>query len=132
MVVATNFWWMYLYHNQALGVADYSASFWLLALILIAFGVTYLFRTQEFNMRPWFGLFSGIRSQVILWTFSLAILSALTLFFIGYSFNVINISIIQSIPFLIMVYSVIVIFISNLLGSRFEKPFKQIEYGIDG
>jgi signal transduction histidine kinase len=130
IIVATNFWWMYLYHNRALGVADYSASFWFFGLILMVYGLAYISKTKQLECSSWFGTLRGIKSQVILWTFSLAILSVLALCFLGYGFKLINSHIIGSLPFLIMIYSVIVILISNYVGNTFERPFKRIEKNI--
>lgn len=131
MIVATNFWWMYLYHNQALGVADYSTSFWFLALILLSFGLGYINKTQSLNLSSWFGSLRGIKSQVTLWTFSLAILSVLALCLLGRAFNLIDASIIESLPFLIMLYSVLVILTSNYVGNVFERPFKKVQNAIE-
>lgn len=131
MILTTNFWWMYLYHNKALGVKDYSSSFWLLALILVFFGLLHLVKVKNLILSSWFGSLQSIKSQITLWTFSLVNLSILALCFLGYSFNLITGHSIASLPFLIIIFSVVVILGSYYLGIIFEQPFKKIQHNIE-
>ncbi len=75
ILIAANFWEMYLFQNQTLQIADYSDSFWFLSLILMAFGLWHIVKKSNIELSSWFRSLKNIKSQVTLWTFSLAILS---------------------------------------------------------
>lgn len=130
MISATNFWEMYLYQNQTLRVADYSDSFWFLALIVEIFAFIYILNSPKICVDKWFGSFRGIKSKVTLISYSFAILGFLMLCLLGYEFDLISKVSILSLPFVIMIYSLVVVLISNFIGTVFEKPFKKIQCNI--
>jgi signal transduction histidine kinase len=131
MIVTTNFWWMYLFHNHALGVADYSAFFWFLATLLMIFGLSYIRRVGGNDYSDFIGSVTEIKSQASLWTFSLSIFSVIILSLLGYAFNLISVKSIESLPFLIMIFSLILIILSSYMGNIFDRPFKLIQQRIE-
>ena len=129
ILLASNFWEKYLFLNQKMNVFDYSEFFWFLSLILSIIGLFLL--SQKTEMKSWFRSLKGIKSQVTLWIFGLCVLSFLLLFLVAYHFSIINQESFVSLPFLIMIYSVIVVLLSNFIGNKFEEPFRKLSNNIE-
>ncbi len=127
--IASNFWEKYLFITEKMDVFYYSELFWLLNLILAAIGLFFL--KDELELKYWFQSFKGIKSQVTFWVFSLCVLSFFLLCLAAYFFQIINRENFISLPFLIVIYSVIVVLLSNFVGNKFEEPFKKLQSNIE-
>lgn len=131
VLIASNFWEKYLFLNQKMNAFDYSEFFWVLGLILSVIGLASLKFENNLQIKNWFRSLRGIKTQVTFWVFGLCVLSFLILCLLGYHFSLISKESFVSLPFLIMVYSVIVIILSNFIGNKFEEPFRKLQSNIE-
>ena len=128
ILIAANFWEKYLFISQQLSTFDYSELFWFLSIILSVIGLRNL--GEKIEVRSLFCSLKGIKSQITFWVFGLCVLSFFLLTLTAYYFNIINKENLVSLPFVIMIYSVIVILFSNYIGNKFEQPFSKLKNDI--
>jgi signal transduction histidine kinase len=130
-IVAANFWGQYLYQNKMLGSFDYSDAFWALGLLLMNYGLYHIYKQQNVNFKFWIASFRRIRSRVSLWIFSFSVLSFISLLLLAYKFDLINHKTFLCLPFLVMLYSLIIVLVANHIGQKLEKPFKRLQANIE-
>ncbi len=132
LIIASNFWEKYLFLNQTLAIyGDYSEYFWIFGLILIIEGLYLLMHNEDYLIQNWVRSFSSVKSRLAFWIFAISILSFLIFFIIGYHFKIINKDNFLSLPFFVMVYSVIIVIFSSYLGNKLVEPFNKLQKNIE-
>lgn len=131
LMIATNFWEKYLFQAGILGSFDYSDIFWFLSLLLMLFGLIYLLKAESIKISNWVRSLRSIKSQTALWSFGFAVTGFIVLFLAGYYCDLISKDSLVSLPFLIMIYSVAIILISNYAGGKLEIPFRKLQKNIE-
>lgn len=130
ILIATNLWEKYIFSSGRWSEFNLSEIFWLLGQIILIFGLHYI-NINKSHPISWMNSLKKIKSQISLWIFSLMNLSFLALFFAGYFSGLINKNSLMSLPFLMMIYALVIVLISNYIGSKFEKPFGELKNNID-
>lgn len=108
----------------------YGELVWFLGLILMLLGMVSLNKSKTYEVKSYFRQTKAIKSRLILWTFSIAVLSFLIFFIFAYAFSLINSIVFSGLPFFIMIYSVLLVILSIIMGRYFEAPFKKLTYNI--
>ena len=124
--IAGDFWNTSHFIENTLNVAIYGELCWFLGAILICLGIIFLKANQSFTIGNWFKSTGSIRSRLVLWTFSVAIVSFFIFFTFAYLFHIIKPSFLSNLPFFATTYSVIVVLLSLFVGKYFETPFNKI------
>lgn len=110
---------------------DYCELLWLLGLILIMYGMLLIIINKNYIINSWFRPQAAIKNQLIFWGFGFAFLSFIFVFIIMKKFSIINEMFFIFFPTIIMNYSLIIVFISILIGNVLEHPFKKLRKNIE-
>ncbi len=129
-LICGDFFITYSYISQTLHLFSYGSLLWVMGLLLIFLSVVGLFYFKQYHTTRWFRKKTAIKSQLTLWCFSLSSGSFLLFFVLSYIFSALDKSIFIKVPLFIMIYSMIVIVSSIVMGEALESPFKNIKRNI--
>ena len=111
-------------------VLVYGELVWFLGLILMFLGISLIRKNKSYEIKKCFRRTKAIKSRLILWTFSISIISFLVFFIFAYAFSLISTIVFSGLPFFIMTYSVVLVILSIMMGKYFETPFKKLTHNI--
>lgn len=103
---------------------------WLTGLMIMSYGLFGIYKYKCFDVKSWFVRTQKIKNMFALWSFATFIAGFILICVIAYTSTKINKEIFIGLPVFIMIYSIISVCFSILIGKTFEAPFKQIESNI--
>ncbi|USQ15559.1 hybrid sensor histidine kinase/response regulator (plasmid) [Legionella lytica] len=121
----------YSFLSQTSSLLIYGELLWLLGLIFILFGTVTILSNKNYVITNWFSRTNTIKNELAFWSFGTSILSFLLFFTIAYFFSAINKQLLLGLPLFVMMYSVIVVISSIIMGKRFEAPFKKLTDNVE-
>ncbi|MDR3503957.1 MAG: ATP-binding protein [Legionella sp.] len=130
-VISGDFFINYSFLSQTTSLLSYGELLWFLGLIFILFGSRLLYQNKQYIVRDWFSRTNSIKNRMALWSVSTSMSSFLLFFLMAYLFSAIDKQLLLGLPIFILVYSIIVVILSVVMGKRFETPFKQIVTNIE-
>ncbi len=130
VLTAATFLFNYLTFTQNQEMVAYGELFWDLGIFLMLLGVLFIRKKRSYGIRKCFRVARSIKSKLILWTFSISVISFVLFFVAAYYFSFIGKEFLSILPFFIMIYSVIVVALSVFMGQYFETPFKRLTENI--
>lgn len=130
VLVSGDFFIVYSVVSQTSIFYAYGVLLWFLGLLLNMFGALIIYNQADYNVKNWVRKDDTIKSKLVFWCFSMAIISFLLCFVLAYSFSVISTKEFLGLPLFIMIYSAVVIVLFSYVGRYFETPFKQITSNI--
>lgn len=124
MLVGSNLWADYLLQTKLIvSTFDYSDVFWCLGLIIGNFGLIRLRMDNKNRISAWFYSLQKIKCQVSMITFIFTMTTLIILVLLAAYTGIIEKESIISLPFIMISYSVIVLLISDQLGTKLENIF---------
>ena len=130
-VISGDFFINYSFLSQTSSLLSYGELLWFLGLIFILFGSRLLYQNKQYIIRDWFSRTNSIKNKMALWSVGTSMSSFLLFFLMAYLFSAIDKQLLLGLPIFILVYSIIVVILSVIMGKRFEAPFKQIVTNIE-
>ena len=130
LLIAGDFFLNYSSMYPAIHLAAYGELVWLLGLLLNWFFVMSIEYNTDYSVKTWFRKSSMIKSRLVFWAFSISLSSFLLFFVIAYILSIINKAVFLGLPLFVLIYSLIVILLSVMMGRNFSAPFKKIEHNI--
>lgn len=109
ILVAGDFFIIYSIIAQTTNLYYYGELLWFLGLLLNLFGILMIRHDGNYKIGSWVRKDNTIKSKLIFWCFSTAIISFLLFFIIAYAFSIISKTVFLGMPLFIMIYSIIVI-----------------------
>ncbi len=110
---------------------------WVLGLIFMAYGL-YKFKSDPNINQPkkWVCGWNSIQLQSCFWGFSLCVTSLIVFFLINsifsmYGQRILPEPLLQNIPSILILFSILSVIISNLMAYQLSKPFSQLESLVD-
>ena len=113
------------------GMLVYGELFWFSGVLLMFFGTFLIYKNKSYDVDSCFRTTNTIKSQLVFWTFGVSTVSFLVFFIIAYAFSLISSLVFVGLPFFLMIYSLIVVLLSVIMGTRFEAQFKKLTGNID-
>ena len=126
VLISGDFFIVYSIISQTSTLYAYGELLWFLGLLLNLFGSLIICDTSDYQIKSWVRKDNTIKSKLVFWCFSMAVISFLLFFIISYSFSIISKQEFLGLPLFIMIYSAIVIVLFSYVGTYFEMPFKKI------
>ncbi|MFA5960659.1 MAG: hybrid sensor histidine kinase/response regulator [Tatlockia sp.] len=130
-VISGDFFINYSFLSQTISLLSYGELLWFLGLIFILFGSRLLYQNKQYIVRDWFARTNSIKNRMALWSVGTSMSSFLLFFLMAYLLSAIDKQLLLGLPIFILVYSIIVVILSVVMGKRFEAPFKQIVANIE-
>ena len=118
ILMATGFMFSSSYLSKIFLFLPYAELFWVLGVIFITCGMICIIKNKHYTIQDWFGTNAAIRSKLTFWSFSIAFVSIIILFAIIWQFAVINHIFFIFFPTIIIIYSLIVIYLSIFIFNQ--------------
>ncbi len=128
MIVTSNLCTKYLFLTMHPYIFDYSELFHIIGLLIILNGALFLYKNPNRKF-IWYST-SSLKVQISLFIYLIFIISSIGLFFLAKGLGIISNEGISTFPILILIYSILIIYFSNLMGQFFAAPFKELERNI--
>lgn len=106
----------------------YGQIIWFLGLLLNWFGILMIKYQGDYKIKNWVKSGNNIKSKLIMWCFSIAIIGFLLFFIMAYTFNLINKTMLLGLPVYFMIYSSVIIVLSIYIGKYIETTSNKFEY----
>ncbi|NNM59442.1 MAG: GHKL domain-containing protein [Legionellales bacterium] len=119
------------YLTQGNFLQSYADLLWLLGLMLVLFGMIYIQQKKEYAISTWLRKMNVIKSKLASGAFNLSLLIILSISILIYFTSPLEKTLFLILPSFIMIYSVLIVVLSNIIAQRFEEPFKKIEHNIE-
>lgn len=129
-LISGNLLIVYSVTSQTSKLLTYGELLWFLGLLLMMFGLWIIKNGSNYDIRQWFEKTNKIKNTFALWSFGTFVSGFILFFVIAYASSTLSKEIFISLPIFIMIYSIISVIFSILMGKNFEAPFKQIENNI--
>ncbi|MFN8771105.1 MAG: ATP-binding protein [Pseudomonadota bacterium] len=126
-MITSNIWIKYLFLNQNAVNFDYSEFLNIIGTMLSLRAMFLLYKSDNRKISSWTNKSTSIKTQITLFVYIICIISFFCLFFLAKNLTIVNTNSVASFPVLIMAYSVVMVFLANIMGRKFEAPFKQLE-----
>lgn len=130
-LISGDFFINYSFLSQTNHLLSYGELFWFLGQLLIFFGIAFLYKNQNYSMQDWFSKNNSIKNRLALWSFGTSISSFLLFFLFTYLFSSVNKELLLGLPLFVLLYSVILVVLSIMMGRRFESPFKKLAANVE-
>lgn len=125
-LIMGDFFLTYSSISQTVALFSYGSLFWLLGLLFILFSVVSIIQNHHYSIKSWFRAGNGIQSRLGIWSVGTSISGFLLFFVIAYVFLIVDKQIFVGLPLFVMLYSIIAVTFSILMGRSFEAPFNKL------
>lgn len=131
ILISGNLLIIYSVVSQTLKLLVDGRILWLTGLLIMSYGLFGIYKYKCFDVKSWFVKTQKIKNMFALWSFATFIAGFILICVIAYTSTKINKEIFIGLPVFVMIYSIISVCFSILIGKTFEAPFKQIENNIE-
>src|SRR6185437_8150808 len=118
-----NIWLKYLFINYNISAFQYGEYLEIMSLLIIL-NASYKMSQERINLNSCSNAVGSIKVQLTLFVYFMFIFSFCILLFLAKNLSIINTHSLTSFPVLIMLYSCVMVEVANIIGKKFEEPFK--------
>lgn len=126
-IITSNIWIKYLFLNSNIINFDYTEFINIIGIAFNLRAMMLLYKSSNRKLNSWTNKTSSIKTQVTLFVYIVCIFSFFCLFFLADKLAIVNTNSLASLPLIIMLYSIAMVIASNIMGKKFEAPFRQLE-----